>query len=127
MVRNIFRGIYRWTASKRRVFMRVRCVLSLGFLAMVSVNWTTPARSQLTDSVTTRIDRLESELAALRARQEKLQKELGVEGKSGMVVVKPAGREPTLRLGGLLQPQVEFGDRGDRRFSDDNDRFFLRR
>lgn len=42
-------------------------------------------------------------------------------------VVKPAGREPTLTIGGLLQAQTDFGDRGDSRFTNDNDRFYLRR
>jgi phosphate-selective porin OprO and OprP len=41
--------------------------------------------------------------------------------------VKPAGKEPTLVIGGLLQVQAEFGDRGDTRFGTDNDRFYLRR
>lgn len=41
--------------------------------------------------------------------------------------VKPAGKEPTLTLGGLLQVQADFGDRGDTRFGNDNDRFYLRR
>ena len=41
--------------------------------------------------------------------------------------VKPAGKEPTLTIGGLLQVQAEFGDRGDTRFGNDNDRFYLRR
>jgi phosphate-selective porin len=45
----------------------------------------------------------------------------------GTAVVKPSGREPTLALGGLLQAQVEVGDRADTRFSNDNDRFYLRR
>jgi phosphate-selective porin len=42
-------------------------------------------------------------------------------------VVKPGGKEPTLSFGGLLQVQTEIGDRGDSRFSNDNDRFYLRR
>lgn len=41
--------------------------------------------------------------------------------------VKPAGKEPSLIIGGLLQVQAEFGDRGDTRFGNDNDRFYLRR
>lgn len=41
--------------------------------------------------------------------------------------VKPAGKEPTLTLGGLLQVQVEAGDRGDGRFTNENDRVYLRR
>ncbi len=42
-------------------------------------------------------------------------------------VVKPAGREATLTIGGLIQAQAESGDRGDSRFTNDNDRFYLRR
>lgn len=41
--------------------------------------------------------------------------------------VKPSGREPTLAIGGLLQVQMDVGDRGDSRFTNDNDRFYLRR
>ena len=78
-------------------------------------------------SDTTQVHALAAEVATLRAELDQLKKELGTEGKAGMVVVKPAGREPTLLFGGLLQPQMEFGDRGDLRFSDDNDRVFLRR
>ena len=46
---------------------------------------------------------------------------------SGLGTVKPAGREPVLAVGGLLQMQADFGDRGDARWNDDNDRFYLRR
>lgn len=46
---------------------------------------------------------------------------------AGLVVVKPAGKEPILTLGGLLQVQGEGGDRGDARWANDNDRFYLRR
>jgi phosphate-selective porin OprO/OprP len=42
-------------------------------------------------------------------------------------VAKPSGKEPTLSIGGLLQVQAEAGDKGDARFSNDNDRFYLRR
>ena len=31
--------------------------------------------------------------------------------------LKPAGKEPTLVVGGLLQVQAEFGDRGDTRWA----------
>lgn len=41
--------------------------------------------------------------------------------------VKPSEREPTLAIGGLLQVQMDVGDRGDSRFTNDNDRFYLRR
>jgi phosphate-selective porin len=42
-------------------------------------------------------------------------------------VIKPGGKEPTLSIGGLLQVQAETGDRGDSRWANDNDRFYLRR
>ena len=41
--------------------------------------------------------------------------------------VKPAGKEPTLSIGGLLQVQADVGDQGDSRFTNNNDRFYLRR
>ena len=41
--------------------------------------------------------------------------------------VKPAGREPSLTIGGLLQVQFDAGDKGDSRFANDFDRFYLRR
>ncbi|HEX4961590.1 MAG TPA: porin [Thermoanaerobaculia bacterium] len=41
--------------------------------------------------------------------------------------VKPAGREPSLTIGGLLQVQFDAGDKGDSRFGNDFDRFYLRR
>lgn len=43
------------------------------------------------------------------------------------IAVTPAGREPTLKIGGLLQVQADFGDRGDGRFTTADDRFYLRR
>lgn len=43
------------------------------------------------------------------------------------IEVKPAGREPTLKIGGLIQFQADFGDRGDSRFTTADDRFYLRR
>ncbi len=39
----------------------------------------------------------------------------------------PADPGPTVRVGGLLQGQFEAGERGDSRFADGNDRFYLRR
>jgi phosphate-selective porin OprO/OprP len=50
-----------------------------------------------------------------------------LEAQTGLAVVKPAGKEPTLTLGGLLQVQGEAGDRGDARFGNSADRFYLRR
>jgi phosphate-selective porin OprO/OprP len=43
------------------------------------------------------------------------------------VVVKTAGGEVSLKLGGLIQAQFDGGDRGDARFTNGDDRFYLRR
>jgi phosphate-selective porin OprO/OprP len=48
-------------------------------------------------------------------------------GQGSLFAVKPAGREPTLTLGGLVQVQTEIGDRGDARFANAADRVYLRR
>jgi phosphate-selective porin OprO and OprP len=103
------------------VWLPVACALGLA-----AGSFPAASRAQSAPD-TTRVGQLERDLAAMQAQLAQLKKDLGVDGKAGMVVVKPAGKEPTLRIGGLLQPQVELGDRGDFRFSDDNDRFFLRR
>lgn len=78
-------------------------------------------------SVEERLLRLEKEVQALRKENEELRRTLGIEGRAGQTVVKPAGKEPTLQIGGLLQVQAETGDKGDARYADDNDRIYLRR
>lgn len=45
----------------------------------------------------------------------------------GLPLVKPAGKEPALMLGGLLQTQAEVGDAGDARFGSNRSRIYLRR
>lgn len=45
----------------------------------------------------------------------------------GLPLVKPAGKEPSLSVGGLLQVQGEVGDNGDPRFTSDRSRIYLRR
>lgn len=45
----------------------------------------------------------------------------------GVPLVKPAGKEPALMLGGLLQTQAEVGDAGDGRFGSNRSRIYLRR
>lgn len=74
-----------------------------------------------------RLERLENEIGALRKENQQLRSELGLPGRAGQTIVKPAGREPTLSVGGLLQTQADFGDKGDARFTSGNDRFYLRR
>lgn len=74
-----------------------------------------------------RLLRLESEVGALRRENQQLRADLGLEGRAGQALVTPGGRESRLGVGGLLQVQGDFGDRGDARFATGNDRFYLRR
>lgn len=46
---------------------------------------------------------------------------------SAETVVVPGGKETTLKVGGLVQVQGDFLDRGDNRFTTADDRIFLRR
>ena len=41
--------------------------------------------------------------------------------------MKPAGKEPKLQIGGMLQLQGEAGDTVAGRFTDENDRMYVRR
>jgi phosphate-selective porin len=83
--------------------------------------------SAQTSPIEERLQRLESEIGALRQENRTLRAELGLEGRAGQTIVKPAGREPTLSVGGMIQAQSDFGDKGDARFASANDRFYLRR
>ena len=74
-----------------------------------------------------RLQRLENELGALRAENQQLRQELGLEGRASQIVIKPAGHEPVLAIGGLIQAQADALDKGDSRFTSANDRFYLRR
>lgn len=78
-------------------------------------------------SLEDRLQRLETEMGSLQKENAQLRAELGLEGRAGQVIVKPAGREPVFSIGGLLQMQSDFGDKGDARFTTGNDRFYLRR
>jgi phosphate-selective porin OprO/OprP len=84
----------------------------------------------LAQSVEERLARLEAEVVRLSAENQELRKQLGLAVQAAPkaeVVVKPSGRETQVQIGGIVQAQAESGDRLDTRFSDDNDRIFLRR
>ena len=63
----------------------------------------------------------------LREENRSLREQLGLQVVQRQNDVKPAGRESRLQVGGLLQVQGEAGGRVDSRYTDDNDRIFLRR
>jgi hypothetical protein len=74
-----------------------------------------------------RLARLEQEVAALRQENQQLRRDLGVEVVARQADVKMGGKTEALQLGGMVQVQSESGDQGDARFSDGNDRLYLRR
>jgi len=106
---------------KRRGIGRV--AMSVIFL-VASLVWSEEVKPL---TVEERLQQLEGEVKALRKANQELRQQFGLDGKPGLAVVKPAGREPVLALGGLLQAQADFLDKGDSRFKSANDRFYLRR
>jgi hypothetical protein len=62
-----------------------------------------------------RLRKLEEEVQSLRKENQELKSMLG-DGRGGLITVKPAGKEVTLKLGGLLQAQADFLDKGDSRW-----------
>ncbi len=86
-----------------------------------------PAPAAPALSTEERLARLEGELSSLRQENQALRHELGLEKRGEQPVIKPAGRETMLAIGGLIQAQADFLDKGDSRFSSENDRFYLRR
>ena len=80
-----------------------------------------------TSSFAERLKKLEVEMEALKKENVELNKQLGGDGKSPLSFVKPGGKEKSLKIGGVLQGQAEFGRQPDARFSGVEDRFLLRR
>lgn len=50
-----------------------------------------------------------------------------IHAEAELIFVRPGGKEPFLKIGGLIQVQSDFGDRGDTRFATGDDRIYLRR
>jgi phosphate-selective porin OprO and OprP len=74
-----------------------------------------------------RIRALEDEVRDMRDNGAKVNARLGLDQPLQPAFVKAVGKETALRLGGLIQAQADGGDRGDKRWSSDNTRFYLRR
>jgi len=67
------------------------------------------------------------ELAPTLKEFSDLSRQLGWDGKTPLTVVKAAGKEKSLSVGGFVQLQGEAGDAPDSRFNGINDRFLIRR
>lgn len=78
-------------------------------------------------AIEARLAKLEQEVAALRQENQQLRRDLGVEVVARQADVKMGGKAEAIQLGGMVQVQSEAGDQGDARFSDGNDRLYLRR
>jgi len=78
-------------------------------------------------AIEARLAKLEQEVTTLRQENQQLRRDLGVEVVARQGDVKMGGKSEALQLGGMVQVQSEAGDQGDTRFSDGNDRFYLRR
>lgn len=79
-------------------------------------------------SLEERLSALEQKVQALAKENAELKEKLG--GKKDApapVLVKPAGKETSLTVGGFLQGQAEFGRAPDSRWSGTRDRFYFRR
>jgi phosphate-selective porin OprO and OprP len=83
-------------------------------------------------SIEERLAKLEQEMRELRAENAELRRQLGVQPEPATPpappppVVRPAGKEPRLTVGGFFHGQAESGGRVDSRF-DENDRVYFRR
>jgi len=94
----------------------------------VALSFLTAMSAMADDSaLEARLARLEQEVAALRQENQQLRRDLGVEVVARQADVKMGGKTEALQLGGMVQVQSESGDQGDARFSDGNDRLYLRR
>lgn len=106
-------------SSKRFPYLRKSALI--GLLSLPAL-----ALAQSSGSLENRLQTLEQEINRLKQENSSLRQELGLDGKAGLGLVRPAGKEPVLSVNGLVQVQGDFGDKGDSR-GNANDRFRLRR
>lgn len=107
--------------------LRLCGFLAAGLIAM-------PAFADVSSSIEERLRRLEEEVSALRAQNERLKAGLPAEAPAPAVVaqpvatvIKPSGKLKSVTLGGFIQAHAEFLDKGDSRFTAANNRLYVRR
>lgn len=77
--------------------------------------------------IESRLEALEKQVAQLKAENEQLRRDLGLEVTQRQASVKSNGNAANLQFGGLVQAQAETGNAVDTRFPDDHPRVYLRR
>lgn len=106
--------IHRWTGLALRAGAAIAGLMILPATSHAQVS------ADSLQALTRRVARLEQELEQLRTAP----------SPPPLVtppVIRPNGRESSLTVGGVVQVQGEFRDRGDARFTSGNDRLYLRR
>jgi phosphate-selective porin len=101
--------------------------IQLSLLSAILFGISAHAQDKGSASVEERLRKLEQEVKSLREENLELKSALGQNDSGKPAVVKPAGKETALKLGGLIQAQADFLDKGDSRWGSDFDRFYLRR
>ena len=99
-------------------------VASTSFLCLAETPAPAPSAAV---SVEDRLNALEKNLSAVQKENADLKKQLGWDGKTPLVLVKPNGKENKIKVGGYMQGHFETGDSPDARFAGIEDRAFLRR
>lgn len=108
----------------RKTMHTVLPLISASLLALAGTNSGTGAE---TLSVEERLNQLEKTVQSLHKENTDLKTQLGYDGKTPLVVAKPAGKEAKFKVGGYLQGQVEAGDSPDARYTGIEDRALVRR
>ena len=127
---------HRWTTFVTMI--KPSCLIRL--LALAALPYTVRAA---TPTLEERLARLESALARIEARLSDtvsadelaptlkefsdLTRQLGWDGKAPLTIVKAAGKEQKLSIGGYVQGNAEFGGAPDSRWTGINNRVLLRR
>ena len=104
-----------------------RFALTFVMATLIATAGLVRSRAAETPTVESRLSQLEKSLETLQKENTDLKKQLGYDGKTPLVVVKPSGKESKLNIGGYFQGHAEFGDEPDVRFRGIEDRAYIRR
>lgn len=107
--------------------MKKYTVAAFAAVVLVTALSSSKSFSAESASVEDRLSQLEKSLQTLQKENSDLKNQLGWDGKTPLVVAKPAGKENKFKVGGYFQGQYESGQVPDARFTGIEDRALLRR